>query len=250
MDGLIKISYETEQPTVSARDLHEGLMIEKRFSAWFETNRNGFIEGEDFTSVLVGTEVRNNGGVQIRELKDYQLTIDMAKHIALMSRTAKGKEIRRQFIELEKAWNTPERVMARALQMADKEMKRLKSDNTVLLARVEEMKPKAQFADSVSGSNTSILVRDMAKILRQNGVDIGGNRLFEWLREKGYLIKKRGDDYNMPTQTSMNRGLFEIKETVVHNPDKPAEVRRTPKITGKGQNYFVNKFLTYEMIVQ
>lgn len=117
-------------------------------------------------------------------------------------------------------------------------------------AQIAEMKPKAQFADSVSGSNTSILVRDMAKILRQNGVDIGGNRLFEWLREKGYLIKQRGDDWNMPTQTSMNRGLFEIKETVVHNSGKPVEVRRTPKITGKGQNYFVNKFLTYKIIVQ
>lgn len=249
MDGLIKINYDTERLTVSARDLHEGLSIEKRFSAWFESNSNGFVEGEDFTSVLIGTEVKNNGGVQFRQLKDYQITIDMAKHIALMSRTAKGKEIRQQFIELERSWNTPEQVMARALKMAEKEMKRLKSDNTVLLASVEEMKPKAQFADSVSGSDTSILVRDLAKILRQNGVDIGGNRLFEWLREKGYLIKQRGDDWNMPTQMSMNLGLFEIKETVIHNPDKPAEIRKTPKVTGKGQQYFINKLLGCEMAI-
>lgn len=108
MNGLISINYDGEQPTVSARELHKSLEISKRFSAWFETNSQGFIENEDYTSVLTGTEVQNNGGVQIRELQDYSLSVDMAKHICLMSRTEKGKECRQYLIDLEKAWNTPE----------------------------------------------------------------------------------------------------------------------------------------------
>lgn len=113
MNDLIKVNYDTEQPTVSARELHEALGISKRFSAWFETNAQGFLDGADFTSVLSGTEVQNNGGVQIRELQDYKISVDMAKHICLMSRTEKGKQIRQYFIDLEKAWNTPEQIMAR-----------------------------------------------------------------------------------------------------------------------------------------
>ena len=125
MNELIKVNYDTEHPTVSARDLHEQLNIEKRFSAWFETNSKGFIENEDFTSVLTGTVV-NNGAT--RELQDYNLSIDMAKHICLMSRTEKGRECRQYFIDLEKAWNTPEQVMARALKMAGIPLTVLKTD--------------------------------------------------------------------------------------------------------------------------
>ena len=105
---LIPINYDTETPTVSARALHTGLEVSRRFSVWFETNSQGFVENEDYTSVRESTEVRNNGGVQMRELQDYSLTVDMAKHICLMSRTEKGKQIRQYFIDLEKAWNTPE----------------------------------------------------------------------------------------------------------------------------------------------
>nr|WP_300650266.1 antA/AntB antirepressor family protein [uncultured Anaerobutyricum sp.] len=107
MENLIPVNYDSEQPTVSARDLHGALGVSKRFSAWFEVNSQGFVENEDFTSVLVSTEVQNNGGVQIRDLHDYKLSVDMAKHICLMSRTEKGKLIRQYFIDLEKAWNTP-----------------------------------------------------------------------------------------------------------------------------------------------
>lgn len=113
---LIAVNYEAEQPTVSARDLHGALGINKRFSAWFESNSQGFAENEDYTSVLTGTEVQNNGGIQIRELQDYKMSVDMAKHICLMSKTEKGKQIRQYFLDLEKAWNTPEQVFARALK--------------------------------------------------------------------------------------------------------------------------------------
>jgi len=105
------------------------------------------------------------------------------------------------------------------------------------------MKPKEIFADAVSASHTSILVGDMAKLLKQNGVDIGQKRLFEWLRENGYLIKRKGSDWNMPTQKSMEMGLFDIKESTVNNPDGSVRINRTTKVTGKGQQYFINKFL-------
>ena len=156
MNELLPINYDTEHPTVSARDLHEALGIEKRFSAWFETNSQGFIECEDFTSVLVGTEVQNNGGIQLRELQDYNLSIDMAKHICLMSRTEKGKRCRQYFIDLEKAWNTPEQIFARALKMADKQIESLKNINTTLRLeskvkdqQISEMKPKVSYYDLV-----------------------------------------------------------------------------------------------------
>lgn len=242
MNELIPINYDGEQPTVSARELHKSLEISKRFSAWFETNSQGFIKNEDYTSVLTGTEVQNNGGVQIRELQDYSLSVDMAKHICLMSRTEKGKLIRQYFIDLEKAWNTPEQIFARALKMADKTIESLKSDNAALLADNRRMKPKEVFADAVATSKTSILVGELAKILKQNGADIGQNKLFAWMREKGYLIKRKGSDYNMPTQKSMEMGLFEIKETSITKPDGSTHISKTTKVTGKGQIYFTNKF--------
>ena len=110
--------------------------------------------------------------------------------------------------------------------------------------KIEEMKPKALFADAVAASHTSILVGDLAKLVRQNGVNIGQNRLFAWMRENGYLIKKKGESWNMPTQEAMDMGLFEVKETAINNPDGSVRINRTTKVTGKGQQYFTNKLLT------
>lgn len=109
--------------------------------------------------------------------------------------------------------------------------------------QIEEMKPKVVFADAVATSHTSILVGELAKILKQNGIDMGQKRLFAWLREKGYLIKRQGTDYNMPTQKAMELGLFEIKEGSYVNGSGVNITTKTPKITGKGQQYFINKFL-------
>lgn len=108
---------------------------------------------------------------------------------------------------------------------------------------IEEMKPKVVFADAVATSHTSILVGELAKILKQNGIDMGQKRLFAWLREKGYLIKRQGTDYNMPTQKAMDLGLFEIKEGSYVNGSGVNITTKTPKVTGKGQQYFINKFL-------
>ena len=115
-----------------------------------------------------------------------------------------------------------------------------------LEAKIDNDKPKVLFAEAVSVSNTSILVGDLAKIIKQNGVNIGANRLFAWLRDNGYLIKRKGNDYNMPTQYSMELQLFEVKETVITHSDGHTSISKTPKVTGKGQQYFVNKFLNKE----
>ena len=239
MNEILKVNYDAEQPTVSARELHNVLGVQSRFSRWFESNKELFIEGEDYNKCTSSTVV-NNGAV--RELDDYTITVLMAKHLAMMSRTEKGKQIRDYLIDLEKAWNTPEQVMARALKLADKEIDRLKADNKVLLEDTARMKPKEVFADAVAASHTSILVGELAKLLKQNGVKTGRRRLFTWMRDNGYLIKG-GSSRNMPTQKGMELGLFEIKETTINNPDGSIRISRTTKVTGKGQQYFINKFL-------
>lgn len=109
--------------------------------------------------------------------------------------------------------------------------------------QIEEMRPKALFADAVSASKQTVLIGELAKIMKGNGIEIGQNRLFAWLREHGYLISRKGSDYNMPTQKAMNLGLFKIKETTITHGDGHISVNKTPKVTGKGQQYFVNKFL-------
>ncbi|HHC5245138.1 TPA: phage antirepressor [Staphylococcus aureus] len=123
------------------------------------------------------------------------------------------------------------------------EYKKEKEQNLLLQQQVEVNKPKVLFADSVAGSDNSILIGELAKILKQNGVDIGQNRLFKWLRNNGYLIKKSGESYNLPTQKSMDLKILDIKKRIINNPDGSSKVSRTPKVTGKGQQYFVNKFL-------
>lgn len=134
-------------------------------------------------------------------------------------------------------------LLAKALQVAQNKI--AEKDRLIELkqARIEKMKPKEIFADAVATSTTSILIGDLAKLIKQNGVDMGQKRLFLWLRENGYLIKRNGSDYNMPTQKSMDMNLFEVKESTVNNPDGSVRINRTTKVTGKGQQYFINKFL-------
>ena len=130
-------------------------------------------------------------------------------------------------------------------------LQRLKEEREakkLLEAQIEADRPKVLFADAVSASHTSILVGELAKLISQNGYKIGANRLFSWMRENGYLIKRKGSDWNMPTQRSMNLKLFEIKETNVQHADGHITVNKTPKVTGKGQQYFINKFLSEDEV--
>ncbi|MBC3101985.1 phage antirepressor [Staphylococcus haemolyticus] len=127
------------------------------------------------------------------------------------------------------------------------EYKKEKEHNLTLEQQIKDNKPKVLFADSVAGSENSILVGELAKLLKQNGVDVGQNRLFKWLRNNGYLIKKSGESYNLPTQKSMDLEILDIKKRVINNPDGSSKITRTPKVTGKGQQYFINKFLAGEL---
>lgn len=236
MRELIKVTYENDRPAVSARDLHDFLEVKTAYKDWFPRMcEYGFTSGEDFNPLKI-ERVQNEGErVVTRTVDDAVLTIDMAKEICMIQRNEKGKLARQYFIQLEKDWNSPEKVMARALQIAERKIKNLED-------KALADKPKVLFAEAVSASHTSILVGDLAKLLRQNGVDIGQNRLFKFLREKGYLCGG-GERYNLPTQRSMDREWFQVKETTINQPDGSIRVTRTVKVTGKGQQYFINLFL-------
>ena len=227
---LVEVNYEADRITLSARDLYKFLELTERFSNWFERMKQyGFVENQDYR----GCKKFNTLARQ--ELQDYEISLDMAKEIAMLQRNERGKQARQYFLELERKWNSPEYVMQRALKISQKRIEALENEN-------KAMKPKALFADAVSASNESILIGQLAKMIKQNGVDIGQNRLFQWMRENGYLNKK-GERYNQPSQRAMNAGLLEIKERTVNNPDGSVRITVTTKVTGKGQVYFINKFL-------
>jgi len=226
---------------VSARELHEFLGVKTDFPHWFDRMAEyGFSQGTDFQTFLS----ESTGG---RPAQDAQLTIDMAKELCMIQRTEKGKEARQYFLSVEKAWNSPEQIMARALKMADMQLAALKGENKQLSSQIEKDKPKIVFADAVAVSESPMLIGELAKVIKQNGINIGGTRLFEWLRNNGYLIKRKGTDYNAPTQKAMDMGLFRVKETAITHSDGHVTTNRTTKVTGKGQQYFINKFLSKEV---
>ena len=232
ISALIPVREHEGQQVASGRDIHAYLGVKTRYSAWFERMIGyGFTEGQDFIPILG----ESAGG---RPSTDHAITLDMAKELGMIQRTAKGKEIRQYFIEVEKQARpqlTDEQIVAQALQITTARVEELE-------AKVEADRPKVVFADAVATSKTSILVGELAKILRGNGIEVGQNRLFERLRADGFLIRRKGSDWNMPTQRAMELGLFEIKETAVTHSDGHVTVNKTPKVTGKGQQYFINYF--------
>ena len=180
--------------------------------------------------VQLSEEDRNEKVEKLREFKrwiTHEVIPSIRKHGAYMTPET-----------IEKAILNPDFIINLAGVLKEEQQK-----NALLTEQIEQEKPKVIFADSVAASNTSILVGEMAKILKQNGIDVGQNRLFAWMRENGYLISRKGTDYNMPTQYSMNLGLFTIKETTINHSDGHVSVSKTVKVSGKGQLYFVNKFL-------
>ncbi len=242
--------YETDrgERVVDGRELHAFLEVGTRFNDWIarQITNYDFVEGEDFYSVLSKT---SEGG---RPRTDYVLRLGTAKELAMVENNEQGRRARKYFIAIEeRARNlmdvpsyTIEDQVQRAQRWILEQQQRQAVEQKVKLLqeRAETDRPKVLFADSVSASQTSILVGELAKILKQNGIKMGPNRLFSWLRENGYLIRRKGTDYNIPTQRSMEMGLFEIKETSITHSDGHITVGKTPKVTGRGQIYFINKF--------
>ena len=241
MNELIKINTSNpDRPTVLGRDLHEALGVETPYSKWFSRMAEyGFAEGDDFVTVDKNV-LRADGSPMPQIQHDHQLTIPMAKEICMLQRTEKGKECRQYFIKVEEAWNTPEMIVARAHQILQARLDEAISRVSLLESKIEEDAPAPNLGYAVTAADDSILIGVMAKILRQNGYDTGEQRFFETLRREGFLIKS-GSDRNMPTQRALEMGLFTIKENV-HVTPNGSFTTRTTLVTGKGQNYFVNRY--------
>lgn len=241
MNELIKINTSNpDRPTVLGRDLHEALGVETPYSKWFSRMAEyGFAEGDDFVTVDKNV-LRADGSPMPQIQHDHQLTIPMAKEICMLQRTEKGKECRQYFIKVEEAWNTPEMIVARAHQILQARLDEAISRVSLLESKIEEDAPATYLGYAVTAADDSILIGVMAKILRQNGYDTGEQRFFETLRREGFLIKS-GSDRNMPTQRALEMGLFTIKENV-HVTPNGSFTTRTTLVTGKGQNYFVNRY--------
>lgn len=201
MNEIITVNNETQR--VSARNIYETLEIKKRFSEWFETNAQGFIEGEDYSGAYLKVRSNQYGGE--KEIQDYDLTIDMAKHICLMSHTEKGKECRQYLIDLEKAWNTPEQIMARALKIADKQIQDLRIENKALLEDNELMKPKAEYFDELVDRKLLTSFRDTAKEL-----NVSEKSFIQFLMTHKYIY--RDQKRQLRPYSEKNKGLFELKE--------------------------------------
>lgn len=251
MNELITVNYDNDRPTVLGRDLHEKLEINTKYTDWFKRMcEYGFTENVDFVTRFsnLGSENQHGGQNKI----DHQLTLDMAKQICMIQRTDEGRRYREYFLEIERKWNDPVTSMARSLVYANRQLASVTGQLEAANRQIEADRPKVIFADAVSAADTSILVGDLSKILRQNGVTklnlksgvktMGQNNLFEWLRDNEYLIKQ-GSSKNMPTQTSAERGLIQIKESTKAEPNGSIRIMKTPMITGKGQQYFINLFL-------
>lgn len=237
---LIKITEQNGQQAVSARDLHRFLESKRDFSNWIKDRieKYGFIENQDF-EVFNNFGENPNGG---RPLTEYALTLDTAKEIAMVEGNEKGKQARRYFIEMEKkakqlALNTPQS-FSEALKLAYEQSLKIEEQQKQLEAQA----PKVLFTEAVMGSSSSCLIGELAKIITQNGYEIGEKRLFKYMRENRYLGQK-GERYNIPNQQYIEQGLFELKKGTRSGNNGVMHTTITPKVTGKGQVYFVNKFL-------
>ena len=249
MNNMIVRDY-SEKFCISGRILHGKLEIKTDYRHWFpRVVEYGFTEGQDFNTVK-NDRVQNEGNREVmREIIDHTLTLDMAKHLCMIQRTPIGMQMRNKLIEIENSWNSPERVLARALQISqrineDMKLKLDANEGTIkqLETKVKEDAQKVLFAECVTTANTCILINELAKYLNQNGVAVGQNRLFQYLREDGFLCKAKGELFNLPTQKSLDLKVLNIKESsILQNGE--ILTRRTPVVTGKGQLYLLNCYI-------
>ena len=229
----------TGEKVVYGTDLHDVLGVRSQYRDWIR-NRIADCEAIEFEDYEAAEILAPSG----QKRKDHIIRLDIAKEMAMLERNEKGKQVRRYFLDVEKRYKATypdtipkgKELLALAVLEAQKTIEEQSR-------AIERMKPKEIFADAVAASRSSILIGELAKILRQNGIDTGEKRLFVWMRQQGYLISRKGTDYNMPTQRSMELRLFEVKETVISHADGHTSISKTTKVTGKGQQYFINKFL-------
>lgn len=234
MNELISTTQnESGDIIISGRELHEFLEVKTAYKDWFPRMCSyGFEEKVDY---IATAQKRATAQGNTTTYMDHHIKLDMAKEISMIQRTEKGKQARQYFLQLEKMWNSPEMVMKRALEYADRKVIELQS-------KIERDKHKVFLAEAIEVSPTAILVKDLATLLKQNGIDTGQTRLYEWLRKNNYLCESRAY-WNKPTQRSMDMGLFEVKTHIHTDSSGAPQIKYTPKITGKGQTYFINKFL-------
>lgn len=238
-----KIYGDFENPLFLAKDVAEWIEYSKTGKGAYDVSK--MLNTVDDNEKLSGTIFVSG---QNREMRF--LTEDGLYEVLMQSRKPIAKEFKKEVKKIlktirqngmyvtEKLLDNPDLAIQAFTKLKEEREKR-----KALEIKIETDKPKVLFADAVETSKTTILIGDLAKIIKQNGVDMGQKRLFAWLRENGYLIKRNGADYNMPTQKSMEMKLFEIKETAITHSDGHISVSKTPKVTGKGQQYFINLFL-------
>lgn len=238
MKELIKIQVKNGHQLVSARELHKNLGLTTRFSKWVDQNFNGFEKDQDFTSVTAVTDMPNGG---VKPIQDYVLTIDMAKELCMMSKTEKGKEVRKYFIQVEKYWNSPDMIMHRALEVSNNRIKLLTAKNQSLANQNKDLQDKIDrdaddvlFSHAIGYSNHSITVRELAAILTQSGYVIGQNQLYELLRLKHFISKYS----TLPMGSKIKLGYFRIKHGI-----KNGHAYSQTLITPKGQKHILSKCL-------
>lgn len=240
-NALVSLKIEVndkQEQTVSGRALHEFLEVKTRYNDWFKRmTEYGFTENVDYFPFTQKRVSGNASGIQV--LQDHKLTINMAKELCMLARSERGKKARQYFIQCEKAWNEPQAVMARALQMSQRV---LAETQEKMNKYITENQPKIDFANAVTASKDCIYIRELAKILQQNGYNTGEKRLYKWLRDNGYLIKDRRDrDYNQPTQRAQQLKIFKVNKTV-YETSLGEMTSTTTLVTPKGQQYFIGKF--------
>jgi anti-repressor protein len=238
MNNLIPINYNNERQTVSARALHEFLEVGTEYRHWFPRMcEYGFAENTDYTPFIF--DHPQNG----QPTTDHQVTIEMAKEIAMLQRTEKGKQARQYFIELEKRWNSPEAVMARALKMADAKILSLESGIQERDSQIKELTPAAEFGITVGSSKGAILVRDFVKLLSNDDIKIGQDQFFSWLNLHGYIYrtKEYKPQWIPYKQYVKDQGLFKVCEIPISSETHGDFMKCTLRITGKGQRYFYDK---------
>lgn len=243
---LIKTNHnDNGEIIISGRELHAFLKVKARYNDWFNRMKEyGFIENQDYVAI---TQKRVTAQGNETTYTDHALKIDMAKEISMIQRTEKGKQARQYFIEVERRYkqeiaqpqfHLPQTYKEALLMLAESV-----DENDKLRQQIENDREKVVLANAITTSDEGLLIEAAAKYMRQNGVNIGRDRLFKWLRGQGYLVNRKGREWNMPTQKSLNQGLMKIHCQLDYDSEGELRTNRQVVVTGKGLMYFINKFL-------